>query len=150
MQSLEGKSFYHVLERVLIVLSNSRNDKLLEHNRNNHSPHEASDMIQCDECFTFSTRHWFKLNYHKMSKHSNESHPFKCLHPLCGMVFVNNSILQRHDLLHTGEKPFACECDQRFARVDKFHEHQKKCRVAKRATKKVISSDSQSNQEKSE
>ncbi|KAI8785958.1 zinc finger protein 600 [Biomphalaria glabrata] len=43
---------------------------------------------------------------------------------VCSRLFGDNYKLNRHKLIHTGEKPFKCEyCQKCFARKDKYTPH---------------------------
>ncbi|XP_077577696.1 zinc finger protein 1035 [Stigmatopora nigra] len=47
----------------------------------------------------------------------------------CFRVFPSNGQLQYHIVLHTGEKPFSCDCGLRFIRKDYLKRHRLKCKV---------------------
>jgi uncharacterized Zn-finger protein len=46
----------------------------------------------------------------------DKAKPYSCEHPGCKQAFSQVSNLIRHQRIHSGEKPFACEfCDKKFA-----------------------------------
>ncbi|KAK7603256.1 hypothetical protein V9T40_003255 [Parthenolecanium corni] len=52
--------------------------------------------------------------------------PHRC--DICGNCFTQQSHMQRHRRIHTGEKPFSCEaCGEKFSRSDKLKLHTHKC-----------------------
>lgn len=46
--------------------------------------------------------------------------------PNCDRIFVSGSLLKRHSMIHTGEKPHVCEiCNRRFAQLGQLNFHRK-------------------------
>ena len=48
--------------------------------------------------------------------------------PVCPKITKRKDYMQKHILIHTGEKPFRCQhCGKRFNRKDNCVAHMKKC-----------------------
>ncbi|KAH9509719.1 hypothetical protein Btru_044331 [Bulinus truncatus] len=63
--------------------------------------------------------------YLRGSKRKSYAKHVKC--DECGKMFTDNYKLNRHKLIHTGEKPFKCQyCQKCFARKDKYMPHLKR------------------------
>lgn len=55
--------------------------------------------------------------------------PYTC--SICGQSFRQNMHLKRHAKVHTGEKPFTCPlCNKKYTRKDKLQEHIKSIHYA--------------------
>jgi uncharacterized Zn-finger protein len=72
-----------------------------------------------------------KLRHHKNITHNKETlkKPFACDWPGCGYRTIANADLNRHHMIHTGEKPYKCDfkdCDKAFSRPDKLRNHKEK------------------------
>ncbi|XP_061675540.1 zinc finger protein 1035 [Syngnathoides biaculeatus] len=59
--------------------------------------------------------------------YSNKKHKYGCCY--CPLAFANSARLRLHTRLHTGEKPFICDCGLRFIRNDYLKRHRLKCTV---------------------
>ncbi|XP_061631940.1 zinc finger protein 1035 isoform X1 [Phyllopteryx taeniolatus] len=64
---------------------------------------------------------------HQLQLYSNKKHKYTCIY--CPRAFANSARLRIHTRLHTGEKPFSCDCGLRFIRNDYLKRHCLKCTV---------------------
>ncbi|XP_058449903.1 zinc finger protein 883-like isoform X2 [Malaya genurostris] len=81
---------------------------------------QAERQIMCEICGK-KFRHKCKLNDHIQRVHLKVGIP-KC--EKCGKTFTTKTSLERHMLLHTNEKPYACDqCDESFRRLLNLRHH---------------------------
>ncbi|XP_028988137.1 zinc finger protein 354C-like [Betta splendens] len=96
------------------VTFKSKRDKIIHEkiHVNDEKPYKCSD---CSE--TFST-----LKGRRTHQKKHIPHILTC--DICGTEFFDNSALQRHILVHTGEKPYKCSvCQQSFTQSNHLTSH---------------------------
>ncbi|XP_061808115.1 zinc finger protein 1035 isoform X1 [Nerophis lumbriciformis] len=72
----------------------------------------------------------------KLQPYYNKKHNFTCSY--CPRAFDSNTKLLVHTRLHTGEKPFACDCGLRFIRRDYLQRHFRKCSMKQGNANKLV------------
>ena len=72
---------------------------------------------------TLSTAQLRKLEHLNSSDCDKKKvNQYKCTE--CGKMYNDTTVLQRHSLIHTGERPFPCnKCDKRFRQKSNLEGH---------------------------
>ena len=99
--------------------------------RHKYFKHEGLGY-NCDKC-DYAARTPLGLLKHKSSKHGIDSKVIpddvilsasQCKE--CGKLYNNKTGLRRHEMVHTGERPFPCmKCDKKFRQKSTLDGHQK-------------------------
>lgn len=100
----------------------SQKSNLLRHLNFIHSEFRNEKKFFCSECEK-SFKEKGSLIKHQRIKHYNEFCRHPC--PYCGKMFSASSI-NRHKLIHTGERPFKCtvpECEKYFRSTSEVKRH---------------------------
>jgi len=85
--------------------------------------HSGDKNYQCDQCeakYISSAA----LRNHTLSKHTDRSNAEHFICNYCGQDFLKKAYLDRHIMLHTGEKKYKCEvCPKSFRLETSFKDH---------------------------
>lgn len=79
-------------------------------------------FIDCPE--KFARRQACKTHYYNHRTSQSFSNGFKC--KFCGKIFKVQSALERHERVHTGDKPFKCDvadCEKSFSQKEMLKRH---------------------------
>ena len=90
--------------------------------------HLGEKRFKCSHCNYTAEAGSDTLTSH-MRTHFQEK-PYKCPEPGCHYAFVTSGRLERHSVVHSGEKPFVCQaCDEEFDQSTDFTIHMEYHRV---------------------
>lgn len=85
-----------------------------------HTPDELKPKFQCNVCDFVTTKPHY-LEQHQRN-HMDDSQKLPCSY--CGKRFVDQSQKEKHEMIHTGERPFRCTaCEQAFKTRVEMREH---------------------------
>lgn len=85
-------------------------------------------FVLSEKFLLLTDRYYTKVSNHHFFSLLPGEKPFKC--DICNRSFVQNAILKRHYLIHTGEKPFVCGhsgCKERFRQREQLKSHINRC-----------------------
>ncbi len=89
-----------------------------------HTAEDSARPFPCELCSSnpFSTRS--ALAMHKRAAHGDDSGGGRFSCSLCSRVWPSRSALEKHLLVHSGDKPHACPvCEKRFSQVSHVNYH---------------------------
>ena len=109
--------FYQCLDCLHIF---SKEEKLKLHMK----AHTGEKPFECSKC-DFRCSQNNDLLRHERTKHSTDpKHRYTC--KICSKSYTRQNTLNRHLVMHTGERPYKCaECDQSFRRSKGLRDHER-------------------------
>ena len=100
-----------------------------------HIRTHADTKFQCEQCNRVFT-HPQTLRRHVLNAHNR---PEKCTCTICGRQFGSAYSVKRHQMLHTGEKPFQCDkCGRGFVQKVDLRVHYARCKFRDGSTSEAL------------
>lgn len=104
----------------------NRVPQLKTHMRDQHQVNVSNNkpMEVCTLCNKSSSRKNWLVKHMKTHSEKQEEKRFQCSHLYCAKEFKDRRDLARHEMIHTGVRPFVCDtCGRGFIRGEELRAH---------------------------